>query len=174
MRTYRDAKAMARSLRASLAARNVSLSHSECLEIVARQFGWNEWNSLAAALDAQAPPPRAPGLPFSPPSLCCAWNRWPLRAPSMKTSSVSASTGGTGVSPQATTYPSVLHTGSARPTSAPGQYRTRETPWAWARLTCACQVRFHPGRLTDLLLIVLSASGSIAVGESISRLIQRR
>ena len=44
----KDAKAMARSLRVALADRNFSLSHSECLEIVARQFGLADWNTLAA------------------------------------------------------------------------------------------------------------------------------
>jgi catechol 2,3-dioxygenase-like lactoylglutathione lyase family enzyme len=70
MRTYKDAKAMARSLRESLVARNVSLSHSECLEIVARQFGWSEWNSLSAALDIQAgrvTSPQTAGVSFQPP-----------------------------------------------------------------------------------------------------------
>ena len=50
MRTFKDAKTMAVSLRASLAARGAALSHSECLEIVAQQFGFAEWNILAAAL----------------------------------------------------------------------------------------------------------------------------
>lgn len=50
MRTFKDAKTMAVSLRASLAARGTALSHSECLEIVAQQFGLAEWNILAAAL----------------------------------------------------------------------------------------------------------------------------
>jgi Glyoxalase superfamily protein len=54
MRTYKDAKPMAKSLRESLAAKNISLSHSECLEIVARQFGFGEWNTLAAKLDVEA------------------------------------------------------------------------------------------------------------------------
>jgi hypothetical protein len=45
MRTYKDAKTMAKSLRESLTARNVSLSHSECLEIVARVAGFADWNS---------------------------------------------------------------------------------------------------------------------------------
>ncbi len=48
MRTYKDAKAMARSLRDSLAARSVILSHSECLEIVAKQSGFADWNTLSA------------------------------------------------------------------------------------------------------------------------------
>jgi catechol 2,3-dioxygenase-like lactoylglutathione lyase family enzyme len=50
MRTFRDAKTIAVSLRASLAAKGTALSHSECLEIVAQQFGFAEWNILAAAL----------------------------------------------------------------------------------------------------------------------------
>src|SRR5882757_4931856 len=50
MRTYQDAKVMAKSLRDSLAARNVSLSHSECIEIVAQQFGFANWNTFAAKL----------------------------------------------------------------------------------------------------------------------------
>jgi|HubBroStandDraft_2_1064218.scaffolds.fasta_scaffold864665_1 Glyoxalase superfamily protein/ClpX C4-type zinc finger len=51
MRTYKDAKAMAKSLRDSLAARSVLLSHSECLEIVAKQSGFADWNTLSAKLD---------------------------------------------------------------------------------------------------------------------------
>ena len=50
MRTFKDAKTIAKSLRASLSAKGISLSHSECLEIVAQQFGFAEWNILAAAL----------------------------------------------------------------------------------------------------------------------------
>lgn len=50
MRTYTDAKAMAKSLRNSLAAKGISLSHSECLEMVAKQFGFADWNLLAAKL----------------------------------------------------------------------------------------------------------------------------
>lgn len=55
MRTYQDAKAIAKSLRASLAARGIAFSHSECLEIVAQQFGFAEWNILAAKLAAEGP-----------------------------------------------------------------------------------------------------------------------
>ena len=53
MRTYQDAKAMAKSLRASLDARGLAVSHSECLEIVAQQFGFADWNILAAKLSAE-------------------------------------------------------------------------------------------------------------------------
>jgi hypothetical protein len=57
MRTYKDAKAMAKSLRESLAARSVLLSHSECLEIVATQSGFADWNTLSAMLDAEPSQP---------------------------------------------------------------------------------------------------------------------
>jgi catechol 2,3-dioxygenase-like lactoylglutathione lyase family enzyme len=53
MRTYKDAKTIAKALRASLESRGTSLSHSECLEIVAQQFGFAEWNILAAKLSAE-------------------------------------------------------------------------------------------------------------------------
>jgi len=60
MRTYLQSKAMAKSLRESLAAKNLSLSHGECLEIVARQFGFGNWNVLAAkiALESDERAPR--------------------------------------------------------------------------------------------------------------------
>ena len=48
MRTYKDAKLMAKSLRDALAARSFRLSHSECLEIVAKQLGFADWNTLSA------------------------------------------------------------------------------------------------------------------------------
>ena len=54
MRIYQDTKAMARSLRASMAARSVVLSHSECLEIVAKQFGFVDWNTLSARMAGTA------------------------------------------------------------------------------------------------------------------------
>lgn len=53
MRTYLQAKAMAKSLRESLAGKNLSLSHGECLEIVAQQFGFGNWNVLAAKIDLE-------------------------------------------------------------------------------------------------------------------------
>ena len=69
MRTYQDAKTIAKSLRASLASRGVDLTHSECLEIVARQFGCAEWNILAAKLasEASGPDDTAAGVALQPP-----------------------------------------------------------------------------------------------------------
>jgi len=57
MRTYQDAKTIAKSLRASLAARGIALGHGECLEIVAQQFGFAEWNMLAAKLASESGKP---------------------------------------------------------------------------------------------------------------------
>lgn len=54
MHTYLDAKLMAKSLRQALAARNIALSHSDCLELVARQFGLADWNTLVARIEAGA------------------------------------------------------------------------------------------------------------------------
>jgi hypothetical protein len=54
MRSFLDAKMMAKSLREALAKRNVSLSHSDCLEVVAAQFGLANWNMLAARISGTA------------------------------------------------------------------------------------------------------------------------
>jgi catechol 2,3-dioxygenase-like lactoylglutathione lyase family enzyme len=46
------------------------LSHSECLEIVAQQFGFSQWNTLAAKLDVEAGRlirPEAPFVSLQPP-----------------------------------------------------------------------------------------------------------
>jgi hypothetical protein len=53
MRDFRDAKAMAKAMRETLAARNIKITHSEALEIVARQFGVETWNILSAKIEAK-------------------------------------------------------------------------------------------------------------------------
>jgi catechol 2,3-dioxygenase-like lactoylglutathione lyase family enzyme len=50
MRTFRDAKLMARALRAELAQAGIDIPHSRALEIVAAQFGLPDWNVLAARI----------------------------------------------------------------------------------------------------------------------------
>ncbi|WP_411032950.1 glyoxalase superfamily protein [Shinella sp. BYT-45] len=55
MRDFRDAKAMAKAMRETLAARNIEITHSEALEIVARQFGVETWNILSARIEAKPP-----------------------------------------------------------------------------------------------------------------------
>src|SRR3984957_16045548 len=55
MRDFRDAKAMARSLRGALRAKAVPTTYSESLELIAKAFGYENWNILAAKIDAAQP-----------------------------------------------------------------------------------------------------------------------
>lgn len=50
MQSFRDAKRMAKALKATLRDKNVTISHSESLDIVAQQFGANNWNVLSARI----------------------------------------------------------------------------------------------------------------------------
>ncbi len=50
MRDFRDAKAMAHTLRESLTTKAVTISHSESLELVSRMLGVADWNTLSAML----------------------------------------------------------------------------------------------------------------------------
>lgn len=50
-----DAKVAAKRLATALRAKNIDLSHGECLDLVARQFGLNDWNVMAARLAPSAP-----------------------------------------------------------------------------------------------------------------------
>jgi hypothetical protein len=50
MRSYLDAKLMAKSLRAGLAREKIDITHSQALEIVSEQFGLKGWNELAAKI----------------------------------------------------------------------------------------------------------------------------
>jgi len=68
MRDFRDAKAMAQTLRAALAAMGFKITVSQSLELIAQAFGVADWNTLSAAIRAQAtavpantprPPPTA-------------------------------------------------------------------------------------------------------------------
>ena len=67
MRDFRDAKAMAQTLREALKAKSVSLTHSESLELVARIFGLPDWNFLAARIQASPSAPAVPGT--APPAV---------------------------------------------------------------------------------------------------------
>jgi hypothetical protein len=51
MHTFLDSKTMAKALRTALAERQIDISHSDSLELVARQFGFDNWNILAARID---------------------------------------------------------------------------------------------------------------------------
>jgi hypothetical protein len=58
MRDFRDAKAMARTLRAALAAKGLKVTISQSLELVAEIFGVTDWNTLAAAIRRVEPASR--------------------------------------------------------------------------------------------------------------------
>jgi uncharacterized protein len=55
MRDFRDAKAMAQTLREVLKAKSVSLTHSESLELVAKALGFPDWNFLSAKIQHSQP-----------------------------------------------------------------------------------------------------------------------
>jgi glyoxalase superfamily protein/ClpA/ClpB-like protein len=50
MRDFRDAKAMAQTLRSTLATRGHKITNSQSLELIAKAFGVTDWNTLAAAI----------------------------------------------------------------------------------------------------------------------------
>ena len=51
MRNFRDAKAMAQSLREAMGAKQISLTHSEALELVSTMLGFADWNTLSAFIN---------------------------------------------------------------------------------------------------------------------------
>jgi hypothetical protein len=53
MRDFRDAKAMAQTLRSALAAMGFKVTVSQSLELIAQTFGAADWNTLSAAIRAQ-------------------------------------------------------------------------------------------------------------------------
>ena len=52
MRDFRDAKAMAQTLRETLSHKTINISHSESLELVSKMLGLADWNTLSALLQA--------------------------------------------------------------------------------------------------------------------------
>ena len=54
MRDFRDAKAMAHTLRAALAAKGLKITNSRSLELIAEAFGVADWNTLAATIRGEA------------------------------------------------------------------------------------------------------------------------
>ena len=55
--TIDDAKAQAKSLRAALQAQGTAVSHAQALELIARQHGARDWNTLHARLALRNSPP---------------------------------------------------------------------------------------------------------------------
>jgi hypothetical protein len=70
MRDFRDAKAMAHALRGALQGK-AETTHSECLELIAKAFGYENWNILSAKIEAAQSraaggPPLAPAAQHAP------------------------------------------------------------------------------------------------------------
>ena len=55
MRDFRDAKVMAHSLRDALKAKAMEITHSESLELIAKTFGYENWNILSARIETAQP-----------------------------------------------------------------------------------------------------------------------
>lgn len=51
MRDYRDAKAMAQTLREGLKTRSIDITHSAALELIAKVLGFKDWQVLAARIE---------------------------------------------------------------------------------------------------------------------------
>ncbi len=66
MRDFRDAKAMARTLRAALAARGLQITNSQSLELIAEALGVPDWNTLAAAIRTELAAPHQKASPPPP------------------------------------------------------------------------------------------------------------
>ena len=82
MRDFRDAKTMAHALRGALQGRAVETTHSECLELIAKAFGYENWNILSAKIEAAqarataaAPSPAVTHEEATPKTLYCSFCR---------------------------------------------------------------------------------------------------
>jgi ClpX C4-type zinc finger/Glyoxalase superfamily protein len=81
MRDFRDAKVMARALRDALKAKAVETTHAEALELIAKAFGYDNWNILSAKIEASEPPASderslavaAENKPVPPKTLYCSF-----------------------------------------------------------------------------------------------------
>jgi hypothetical protein len=69
MRDFRDAKAMARTIRLALAAKGLKISNSDSLELIAQAFGVRDWNTLSAMLSAEPAKPADPPKAADPPPI---------------------------------------------------------------------------------------------------------
>src|SRR3979490_1973339 len=83
MRNFRDAKAMAHPLRDAVKAKASETTHSDCLELIAKAFGCDNWNILSAKIEAAkprageepAPSPAGAQDPAAPGTLDCSFCR---------------------------------------------------------------------------------------------------
>ena len=72
MRDFRDAKTMAHTLRAALAELGIKITNSQSLELIAAAFGVADWNTLSAAIRAEATAPRQSAAPPPPPPMAAS------------------------------------------------------------------------------------------------------
>lgn len=72
MRDFRDAKVMAHALRNALKVKAVEITHSESLELIAKAFGYANWNILSARIEAAEPGADA-REPARPKTLYCTF-----------------------------------------------------------------------------------------------------
>ena len=63
MRDFRNAKAMAQTLRVALAAMGIKITVGQSLELMAEMFGLADWNTLSAAINAEKSVPRKKVFP---------------------------------------------------------------------------------------------------------------
>ena len=78
MRDFRDAKAMAQTLREALKTKSVFLTHSESLELVATILGFRDWNVLSATIQSEVKPPANPGSTIPATVRLAAENQLPI------------------------------------------------------------------------------------------------
>lgn len=64
MRDFRDAKAMAKAMRTILAERQIDITHTQALEIVAQQLGEPNWNVLSAKIEQASTAPSDNAVAF--------------------------------------------------------------------------------------------------------------
>jgi hypothetical protein len=57
MRDFSDAKVMARALHDALKAKAIETTHTEALELIAKAFGYKNWNILSVKIEAAEPKP---------------------------------------------------------------------------------------------------------------------
>jgi two-component sensor histidine kinase len=71
MRDFRDAKVMARALRDALKTKAIETTHTEALELIAKAFGYENWNILSAKIEEAEPSAsaKAPGSDDGSPSV---------------------------------------------------------------------------------------------------------
>jgi hypothetical protein len=79
MRDFRDAKAMAHSLREALAAKDLRITNSESLELISRAFGTPDWNTLSAAIQTETSVQATSASPAPPQG-----RAWPIAVPYAK------------------------------------------------------------------------------------------